>query len=85
MHFLLTNDDGIEAIGLRALSEAALEVARENARRILGEPLSVACGDTSPQRGEARFCEEPESALGSPLWGELSAKWTERGIINRSE
>ena|GEM_PF-66916 len=61
------------------LSEEALEVAKENARRILGEPLSVACGDTSPQRGEARFCEEPESALGSPLWGELSAERTERG------
>ena len=80
----LCTGSGAIAISIKKLCPEAevteaLQVAKEKARRILGEPLSVACGDTSPQRGEARFCEEPESALGSPLWGELSAERTERG------
>ena len=56
------------------LNKEALVVARENAGRLLEEPLSACCAGTSPRRGEAR---DPHSWLS--LWGELSAKRTERG------
>ncbi len=42
-------------------------------------PLSVGCADTSPRkRGEVKAAA---SDLTSPLWGEVSAKPTERGLL----